>query len=46
MRSSSDILPKRKDIRSSDIPLNWNDIRNISYMKELYEMSPLSLKGE
>jgi len=37
-RSSSDIPPKRKDMRSSYIPLNGKDLRSTSYMKELYEI--------
>ena len=30
IRSTSDILPKWKGIRSSYIPLNWNDMRSIA----------------
>ena len=29
IRSSSDIMPKWEDIRSSYIPPNWNDMRSI-----------------
>ena len=29
IRSTSDILPKGKDIRNSYIPTNWHDMRNI-----------------
>ena len=38
MRSSSDIRPERKDIRNSDIPLNWDEVRSTSYMNELGEI--------
>ena len=34
IRSTSDILPKGKDIRNSYIPPNWNDMRSIADMKK------------
>ncbi len=34
IRSTSDILPKEKDIRNSYIPPNWNDMRSIADMKK------------
>ncbi len=46
IRSSSDILPKWKDIRNSYIPLNWNGIRSIADIPKLYAILPLVLKGE
>ena len=36
MRSTSDILPKCKDIRNSHISSYWNDMRSIADMNELY----------
>ena len=39
IRSTSDILPKWKDIRISNIPPNWNDMRNISDMTKLSAIS-------
>jgi len=32
IRSTSDILPKRKDIRSSYISPDWNDMRSILWI--------------
>ncbi|NQE06615.1 hypothetical protein C5S32_12165 [ANME-1 cluster archaeon GoMg1] len=35
IRSTSDILPKGKDIRNSYIPPNWNDMRCIADITKL-----------
>jgi len=35
IRSTSDILPKGKDIRNSYIPPNWKDMRNIADITKL-----------
>ncbi|NQE06823.1 hypothetical protein C5S32_13205 [ANME-1 cluster archaeon GoMg1] len=40
IRSTSDILPKWEDIRSSCIPPNWNDMRNIADIPKLGERQP------
>ena len=37
VRSTSDILPKWKDMRNSYIPLNWNDMRSIADITKLSE---------
>ena len=37
IRSTSDILPKWKDMRNSYIPLNWNDMRSIADITKLSE---------
>jgi hypothetical protein len=42
IRSSSDILPKWKDIRSSYIPTNWNDMRSTADIPELGETVALN----
>ena len=42
MRSTSDILPKWKDIRNSYIPLNWNDMRSIA---DITELNKIVIKG-
>ena len=39
IRSTSDILLKGKDMRNSYRPPNWNDVRNIADIKELYDIS-------
>ena len=45
IRSTSDILPKRKDIRSSYISPDWNDMRSIVDITKLSEMpKPAKLK--
>ena len=38
IRSTSDILPKWKDIRNSYIPPIWNDMRNIADISKLSEI--------
>ena len=38
IRSTSDILPKCKDMRNSYISPDWNDMRSIAYMNELSEI--------
>jgi hypothetical protein len=43
IRSTSDILPKWKDIRNSYIPPNWNDMRSIADIPKLYAMPPLGV---
>ena len=45
IRSSSDILPKGKDIRSLYIPPNWNDIRSIADITELAEIGLFMNRG-
>jgi len=35
IRSTSDILPKGKDIRNLYIPPNWNDMRSIADITKL-----------
>jgi hypothetical protein len=37
--STSDILPKGKDIRNSYIHPNWNDMRSIADITKLSEMA-------
>jgi len=39
IRSTSDILPKGKDIRNSYIPPNRNDMRNIADITKLCEIA-------
>jgi hypothetical protein len=39
IRSTSDILPKGKDIRNSYIPLIWNAVRNVADITEIYTMN-------
>jgi hypothetical protein len=39
IRSTSDILPKGKDIRNSYILSNWNVMRSIADITELYAIS-------
>ena len=41
IRSTSDILPKGKDIRNSYIPPNRNDMLNIADITKLSEMQIL-----
>jgi len=36
IQSTSDILPKWKDIRNSYIPPNWSDMRSIADIPKLY----------
>ena len=38
IRSTSDILPKWKDIRNSYIPPNWSDMRSIADIPKLSEI--------
>ncbi|RJS72878.1 hypothetical protein CW714_04010 [Methanophagales archaeon] len=38
IRSTSDILPKCKDMRNWYISPNWNDMRSIADMNELSEI--------
>ena len=38
IRSTSDILPKGKDIRNSYIPPNWNDMRSIADIPKLSDI--------
>jgi len=38
IRSTSDILPKGKDIRNSYIPPNWKDMRSIADITKLGEI--------
>jgi hypothetical protein len=45
IRSSSDILPKWKDIRNSYTPLNWNDIRSIADIPKINKIPPLTLRN-
>ena len=42
IRSTSDILPKRKDIRSSYISPDWNDMRSIVDITKLAEIPPFA----
>ncbi|MHC1571627.1 MAG: hypothetical protein ACXQTL_02575 [Methanosarcinales archaeon] len=44
IRSTSDIPPKCKDIRSSYISPNWNDMRSIADMNELDAISGKKMK--
>ena len=41
IRSTSDILPKGKDIRNSYIPPNRNDMRNIADITKLSEIADI-----
>jgi len=45
IRSTSDILPKGKDIRNLYIPPNWNDMRNIADITKLNEIGGKGCKG-
>jgi|GEM_PF-1212929 len=38
IRSTSDILPKWNDMRTSYIPPKWNDMRSIADIPKLYEI--------
>ncbi len=45
IRSTSDILPKCKDMRNSYISPNWNDMRSIADMNELSEIGGKERRG-
>ena len=45
IRSTSDILPKCKDMRNSYISPNWNDMRSIADITKLSEMPKPAKEG-
>jgi hypothetical protein len=45
IRSTSDIVPKGKDIRNSYLPPNWKDTRSIADITELGEIGLFMNRG-